>query len=65
MDVFEVPFALLTFLGLVAIAPVWFWFVDNFQTVDQLSPESTFLVNIMFPLLVLLFLGSWLEGGPA
>jgi len=65
MDIFDAPFAILGFLGLVAVAPVWFWFVDNYPSVSQISPESQFLVNIVFPALVLLFLASWMEGGPA
>ena len=65
MDLFDVPFAILAFLGLVAVAPIWFWFVGNYPSVSQMSAESQFLVNIMFPALVLLFLASWMEGGAA
>jgi len=65
MDIFDAPFALLGFLGLVAVAPIWFWFTSNYRSVSQLSAESQLLVNIMFPALVLLFLASWIEGGPA
>jgi hypothetical protein len=63
MDIFDAPLALLGFLGLVAVAPPWFWFINNYSGLSALGPSSTFMINLMFPALVLIFIASWLEGG--
>lgn len=57
------PFALMTFLALVAIVPPWVWFVNSYPSVSSLSLPSQFLLNMLLPALVLLGLASWVEGG--
>jgi len=63
MDIFDAPLAIVTFLGLVMVAPAWFWLIQSFSAVDQLDPASVFMVNLLFPALALLTLASWIEGG--
>ena len=63
MDVFEFPFALLAFLGFVAVVPPWMWFISQYPSVSNLSLPSTFLVNLVLPATILLGIASWLEGG--
>jgi len=63
MDVFEFPFALMAFLGFVAIVPPWMWFISQYPSVQNLSLPSQFLINMLLPALVLLGLASWIEGG--
>lgn len=63
MDIFDAPIAIITFLGLVMVAPAWFWMVQSYPPVDQLDPASVFMLNMLFPALTLLTLASWIEGG--
>jgi len=63
MDIFDAPLALLGFMGLVAVAPPWFWFINNYSGVSSLGATSTFMINLLFPALVVIYLASWLEGG--
>jgi len=63
MDIFDAPLAILGFLGLVAVAPPWFWFINNYGGVSQLGAPSVFMLNMLFPALVLIYIASWLEGG--
>ena len=63
MDVFEMPFALLTFMSFVAITPAWMWFISSYPPAQNLRLASTFIVNLTFPALSALALASWLEGG--
>lgn len=63
MNAFELPFALLAFLGFVAVVPAWMWFISHYPSVNNLSIESQFLVNLVLPASAALLLVSWLEGG--
>jgi len=63
MDVFELPFALLTFLGFVMVLPAWIWFLDSYPPSQQLSLPATFLAGVVLPATILLSIASWLEGG--
>jgi hypothetical protein len=63
MDVFDFPFALLTFLALVAVVPPWVWFVNNYGPTASLSLPSQFLAALILPATILLALTSWVEGG--
>lgn len=63
MDIFDAPIAILGFLGMVMVAPPWFYFINNYPGMDQLGAPSTFMINMLFPAMVLIFITSWLEGG--
>ena len=63
MNVFELPFALLAFLGFVALVPPWMWFLSTFPPAQTLSMEGRLLANIVLPATVMLALASWMEGG--
>lgn len=63
MDVFEFPFALMSFFGLVAVVPAWVWFINQYPSVSNLSLPSQFLVNLILPAMIVLGLASWIEGG--
>lgn len=65
MNVFELPFALLAFLGFVALVPAWMWFLATYPPAQNLSIESQFLANLVLPATLVLFISSWLEGGTA
>lgn len=52
-------YALITFLGFVAIVPAWVWWVNN--NVAALSLEATFLATFVLPATILLYLASWLQ----
>jgi len=63
MDIFDAPLAILGFLGLVAVAPAWFWMTQNHSAISTLGPASQFMLNMLFPAIVLIYLASWIEGG--
>lgn len=63
MDVLDAPLALMAFLGFVAVAPAWFWMVTQHPSLGGLDPSSQFLLSMLFPATVLLYLTSWLQGG--
>lgn len=65
MNVFELPFAFLAFLGMVMVMPAWIWFTTTFDPVSSLSIESTLLMHLVLPATAMLLLASWLEGGTA
>jgi hypothetical protein len=65
VNVFELPFALIAFLGFVALVPAWMWFLATFPPAQNLSAESRLLANFVLPATVMLTLASWLEGGSA
>lgn len=61
MNPLEVPLALFAFVGIVAIVPVWMWYVGEYA--GQLQPEARFLAQFALPCLVALFLASWIQTG--
>jgi len=63
MNVFRWPFALIAFLGFVAVVPVWMWFVSSHPHMDQVTTETSFLIQLVLPATVALFLAGWLGGG--
>lgn len=63
MDIFDAPIAIVGFLGLVMVAPPWFWIINNHPSMSSLNPSSQFMINMLFPALVLLYLTSWYQGG--
>jgi len=63
MNVFELPFALLAFLGFVAVVPAWVWFTTQYPPVHSLSTASQFLVHLSLPASAALLLASWVGGG--
>jgi hypothetical protein len=63
VNVFKLPFALLTFLGFVAMVPIWMWFVNSHPNGSSLPIEAQFLAGLVLPATVALFTASWLGGG--
>lgn len=61
MNAFKMPFALLGFFGLVAVVPAWVWFVHSYPSVSSFSVEEKFLLDLMLPALIALYLASWLQ----
>jgi hypothetical protein len=59
MRAVEMPFALFAFFAIVAVVPVWMWFVDNYTA--GLHLEEQFLATFSLPVLLLFFLAGWLE----
>ena len=65
MNVFEFPFALLAFLGLVAVTPLWMHFISTSTYTAGLPTETTFLLQFTLPAFGLLFIAGWVgtDGG--
>lgn len=63
MKPFDVPFALLGFLGFVAVVPVWMWFTTQHPAIEQLQMEARFLVQFSLPASLLFYLASWFGPG--
>jgi hypothetical protein len=63
MNVFELGFALVGFLALVAVVPAWMFFVRDYQAIGGLPTEVQFLAALSLPAVALLFLASWLQPG--
>ena len=59
MDPVKFPFALLGFLGFVAIMPAWVHFSG--QYVSGLPDYQSFILQLMMPVMVLLFVVSWIQ----
>lgn len=57
--VMQIPFALLGFLGLVAVVPVWVHFYDAYS--GPLTTEAEFLAGLILPMMIALFLASWVQ----
>ena len=55
------PFALLGLFGFVMVLPPWNWFVDAYATGLPLHVE--FLVRLLLPATLTLFVTSWLDRG--
>jgi len=63
MDVFELPFGLMTFLGFVLVMPPWMWLLSQYPPTSQLSLSGQFLANLILPCIAALTIASWAEGG--
>lgn len=63
MNPFDLPFALMGFIGFVMLMPAWIWFTTQHPSIDALQIEARFLVQFVLPGTLLLFLASWLQGG--
>jgi hypothetical protein len=61
MNVLEVPFALFAFCGIVAVVPVWMYYVETYAS--GLQPEARFLAQFAMPAILLLFIASWFQPG--
>lgn len=61
MKWFEFPFALFTIIAIAAVVPPWLYFIQEYG--PELSQQAEFLAIFVFPAMLLLFLGSWLEPG--
>lgn len=59
MNPTKFPFALLGFLGFVAIMPAWVYFTN--QYVAGLPDYEAFILQLMMPAFVLLFVVSWIQ----
>jgi hypothetical protein len=58
MSPFRFPLALVAFLGVVMVVPVWVWFVSNYG--GALTVQGQFLAGLTLPGAILLYLGGWL-----
>jgi hypothetical protein len=63
MNPFDFPFALIAFFGLVAVVPVWMFFVFRYPPAQALPMEARFLATLTLPAVVALFAASWLQTG--
>jgi len=61
MSPYRFPLALFTFFGLVAVVPVWVWWLTNHTA--GLKPASQFLAGLTLPGFILLYLAGWLDSG--
>jgi hypothetical protein len=60
MSPYRLPLALLTFIGIVALAPVWMHYIG---TATSLKPADQLLAGLTLPAFALLYLASWLNPG--
>lgn len=61
MNAFEIPLALIAFLGIVMVIPVWMWFKSTYQ--PDLPMETAFIAGMVLPATVALFIAGWLSPG--
>lgn len=61
MKAFDIGYALLAFLGVVAVAPIWYWFAIESPYVASLSTEGQFLAAFTLPATMLLLLAGWVQ----
>lgn len=61
MNVYRFPFALMAFLGFVAVMPAWMYWTG--QRTSGLPGETQLLVGLVLPATAAMALGSWLQGG--
>lgn len=63
MNPWKFPLALIAFMGFVAVLPPWMYFLDQYS--GRLQTEEQFLIGLVLPFLVLLFIASWVQPGGA
>lgn len=61
MDAYDIGYALIAFLAVVAIAPVWYWFAVASPYVAELSIEGQFLAALSLPGMLMLLLAGWVR----
>lgn len=61
MNPLELPLALFALFGIVAVTPVWLWFVAEYGA--QLPAEARYIAQMAFPMLLLLFVAGWVQPG--
>lgn len=61
MNAFQLPFAIMAFLGFVLVVPAWGWFVGSHTA--PLSMEASFLATLILPATVAITVASWLQTG--
>ena len=59
MSPYNIMFALLTFLGLVAVTPAFMYFVG--LRASSMPDYTLVLVNLVLPAMTALYLTSWLQ----
>jgi len=60
MNPAQLPIAIITFIGLVALIPAWLHFVSVFA--PNMSAAGAFIARFTLPALSLLFVGGWIGG---
>jgi hypothetical protein len=63
MNVWYFPFALIGFMGFVMVMPGWMHFLGTHS--GNLSTEGQFLISLVLPATVLLYIVSWIQPGGA
>ena len=58
MNVVNLPAAILAFIGVVAILPVWMHFLGAYT--PGMPPAATWIARFSLPAMALLFVGSWM-----
>lgn len=61
MNIDAFPFALLMFLGFVAVVPAWMHFTN--VRANGLPLEVQFLLGLSLPAVAAIALASWVQGG--
>lgn len=61
MNAFNIMFALLSFLGFVAVMPALMYFVG--LRASSMPTHTLLLVNLVPPAMASMWLASWLQGG--
>lgn len=54
----RVPFAIVAFLGFIALLPVWVWFMNESFVLPN---KDSFLATLILPAALLLFITSWIK----
>lgn len=61
MNPYKFPLALLAFMGFVLVMPGWQFFLRT--RTPEMTVEAAFLISLVLPILVALFIASWLQPG--
>jgi len=59
----KLPFALLAFIGLVAVVPVWLHFAGSYT--PSMPPATTWIARFSLPATAMLFVAGWMGGDVA
>lgn len=57
---YDIWFALMAFFGFVMITPAWMYFYNDYSP-NALGIEAYWLAGLAMPILILLYLGSWMQ----
>lgn len=55
--------ALLSFLGVVAVTPVWMHFTHSHPAIAELPVQTRFMIQLVLPVFAMLLLASWFGPG--